>query len=84
MADNETQLGGLRVDGEGHTLHVDHIDASIHAEGDVVGRDKITTNITHLHKYGQTIADDLEEAFMSFARSQKEAEGAPSMAKAET
>ncbi|HRV92784.1 MAG TPA: hypothetical protein P5526_11525 [Anaerolineae bacterium] len=62
MADNETQLGGLRVDGEGHTLHVDHIDASIHAEGDVVGRDKITTNITHLHKYGQTIADDLEEA----------------------
>ena len=61
MADNETQLGGVRVDGEGHTIRADHIDASIHAEGDVVGRDKITTNITHLHKYVQTIADDLEE-----------------------
>ena len=62
MAHSETQLGGLRVQGEGHTTHTGHIDASIHAKGDVVERDKITHNITHLHNYVQTIADELEEA----------------------
>ena len=46
MTDQETHIGGLHVQGEGHTINADNIDARIQAGGDVVGRDKITTNIT--------------------------------------
>lgn len=74
MTDQLTNIGGVNISGiSGGDIHTGDITSTITAEGDVVGRDKIVTNITNIVQQALSAVEEAAKAQAS-AR-QKLAEG---------